>query len=107
MQAFSRDKPHDSKLSLIAEDQTPFVVEIENSVRVFWQFIICVQIKKLARHAEMYGKNEPLLTRGLLHRGSSPTPGSPTEHLGWGGAVRKGVSALRALCGQDARAPGE
>jgi glucose-6-phosphate dehydrogenase assembly protein OpcA len=28
----------------------------------------------------------------VMTRGSSPTPGSPAEHLGWGGTVRKGVA---------------
>src|SRR5229473_3040959 len=29
-------------------------------------------------------------------RGISPTPGSPTEHLGWGGTVREGSETKKA-----------
>ncbi len=30
-------------------------------------------------------------------RGSSPTPGSPAEHLGWGGAVREGFAGSAGI----------
>jgi len=40
-----------------------------------------------------------------LDRGSSPTPGSPAEHLGWGGTVREGVHTGDALADARATAP--
>ncbi len=40
-----------------------------------------------------------------LDRGTSPTPGSPAEHLGWGGTVREGVHTSDALADARATAP--
>ncbi len=49
-------------------------------------------IRLLARHAKQVaeGAGAASLAAAIKLRGTSPTPGFPAEHLGWGGTVREG-----------------
>src|SRR6266853_5377960 len=53
-QSSSFDQLHHSELSLIAENQTPIILEIENRVGMLRQGILGSQIKKLAGHPQMH-----------------------------------------------------
>ena len=57
MQSRSRDELHHSELSLIAKDEPPLVVEIEDRVRVLGHIVLRGQIKELACHAQMDRKD--------------------------------------------------
>ena len=68
MQLRSRHEFHDSELALIAKYQTPFVVEIEDRVRMLWHLLVHIKIEKLSGHAKMHGQDK----FGCTRRGSSP-----------------------------------
>ena len=45
----------------------------------------------LQYHRLIWFHNKKYTTASSIVRGSSPTPGSPAEQLGWGGTVREGA----------------
>ena len=61
-------------------------------------------IRLLARHAKQVAEGAgaaslaaAIKLRDPNERVSSPTPGSPAEHLGWGGAVREGLRGKKVV----------